>query len=91
MEVIAVIMLVVFIGAFIVFQYSRYNRLIHEKIEEMGGNHLNHERRWGFIGIGPYKMVGKGQTVYWFSYEINGHRKEGWVKFGSIFGPDWRL
>lgn len=91
MNFLIIIPIIIFVIAIIVLQHSRYNRLIHEKVEELGGTYLDHQRRWGFISIGPYKVVGKGQTVYCFTYLLDDIEKEGWVKFGSLFGPDWRV
>jgi hypothetical protein len=36
-------------------------------------------------------VVGKGKTVYRIEYTIGNNTKEGWVRFGGLFGPDWRL
>lgn len=75
----------------IIYQYSGHKKAIESKVEEVGGQLIEYKRRWGVIGIGPFKLVGKGQTVYSFTYEFEGETKEGWVKFGRLFGPDWRM
>jgi len=52
---------------------------------------INIERRNFFKGIGPFMVVGRGRVVYRIEYRIGDQVKEGWVKFGRLFGPDWRL
>ena len=64
---------------------------IYEKIEAHGGKVISIERRNFFTGIGPFHVVGKKRVVYRIVYEKNGVEKEGWVRFGGIMGPDWRL
>lgn len=64
---------------------------IYNKIESIGGKVISIERRNFLTGLGPFMVVGKGRTVYMIEYEIEGEMKEGWVRFGGLFGPDWRL
>ena len=66
-----------------------HRRKIYEKVESMGGKVTVIERR--FCSIGPFIAVGKGRTVYRFEYWLNNQRQEGWVKFGTWFGPGWRI
>ena len=64
---------------------------IENKIEELNGVYISHEKRFFLSGIGPFHIVGKGQVVYSFKYELDGCVNEGWVRFGSILGPNWQL
>lgn len=66
-------------------------RKIEEKIVSMGGEIIHIERRNFFTGTGPFMITGKGSAVYRIEYLIGGSKKEGWVKFGGLFGPNWKL
>jgi len=66
-------------------------RKIEEEINLIGGEVINIERRNFFKGIGPFMVVGRGGVVYRIEYRIGDQVEEGWVKFGRLFGPDWRL
>lgn len=68
-----------------------HENIINEKIESIGGHVVFIERRSIFSGLGPFHVVGKGRTVYMIIYKIHSKEKEGWVRFGGLFGPDWRL
>lgn len=70
---------------------AKYERDIHNVIESMGGEVISVEKRNFFTGIGPFHVVGKGRVIYRIIYRIYGVEKEGWVRFGSLLGPDWRL
>ena len=65
-------------------------KTIHEKIESMGGKVDAIERRNFFSGIGPFTIVGKNKVVYRIVYRVNDQRKEIWVRFGGLLGPEWR-
>lgn len=64
---------------------------INNQIESMGGKVISIERRSFFTGLGPFMVVGKGRVIYRIEYVINDEVKEGWVRFGGLLGPDWRL
>lgn len=82
----------VFIGILIfIVQNAGHHNKIEEKIKSIGGEVVNVERRNLFTGLGPFMVVGKGRSVYMIEYNVNGETKEGWVRFGGLFGPDWRL
>jgi len=67
-----------------------HRRKIHEKVAARGGEVIEIERSW--LALGPFKIAGRGRTIYKFVYlSSTGERKEGWVKFGAVLGPDWRL
>ncbi len=90
MEVIVILFVIMGIG--LVFMKTAGHELkIKNQIESMGGRLLSYEKRNMFTGIGPFHVVGKGRMVYRIDYEVNGVMKEGWVRFGGLFGPDWRL
>jgi len=91
MEGMLMIVFVVFgIVMFIAIGSGRENK-IQEKVREMGGEVITIERRNFFTGIGPFMVVGKGRVIYRFEYRIGSQVMEGWVRFGGLFGPDWRL
>lgn len=64
---------------------------IASKVDSLRGRLISYEKRNFFTGIGPFMVVGKGRMVYRIEYEMNGIKKEGWVRFGGITGPDWRM
>ncbi|NMA82994.1 MAG: hypothetical protein GX962_03910 [Epulopiscium sp.] len=70
-------------------QGESHERRIHTEVQSIGGEVISIERK--VFGRGPFVLVGKGQVVYRIEYQVGTTRKEGWVKFGSLFGPDWRL
>jgi len=84
--------------AFIIFavflyfvQNISHDSRIEEKIRSIGGEVVQVERRNFFTGLGPFMVVGKGRSVYRIEYTVNVNTKEGWVRFGGLMGPDWRL
>lgn len=72
-------------------QKARYEEKIKEMVATQGGEFISLERRNFIAGLGPFMMVGKGRSVYRFEYRVGTEIREGWVKFGNLFGPDWRL
>lgn len=87
------LILILVIGVLIVamFRFSQHEKSIREYVESMGGQLIRYERRSIFSGLGPFHVVGKGRVVYSVHYRLNGQDKEGFVRFGSLFGPDWRM
>jgi hypothetical protein len=88
---IIIIIFAVLILFLLIFQTSGRENKIDEKIRSIGGEVISKERRNFFTGIGPFMVVGKGRAVYRIEYRIDGEIKEGWVRFGGLLGPDWRL
>lgn len=87
-----IIILFIFLGIiFYIIQNSGYENKIQEKIGSIGGEVLNIERRNFLTGIGPFMVVGKGRTIFYIEYRVDDELREGWVRFGGLFGPDWRL
>lgn len=89
-----VLCIVVFIIIAIIIYFARiesHQDSIASKINFLGGRLISYERRNFFTGIGPFMFVGKGRMIYRIEYEVDGIKKEGWVKFGGISGPDWRM
>ncbi|WP_053956359.1 hypothetical protein [Inediibacterium massiliense] len=83
---------VVIIGVVIYFaRIESHKDSIANKIDSIGGRLINYEKRGFFSGIGPFTIVGKGRMIYRIEYEVDGIKKEGWVRFGGLFGPDWRM
>jgi hypothetical protein len=84
--------ILLFIGLVIVLtilQKENHERRINEQIEGMGGRVISIEKK--IFSTGPFMVVGKGRTVYRIEYRVNDAIREGWVRFGGLFGPDWRL
>jgi hypothetical protein len=86
---IAVILFIVLIIVLSVLQGESHERKIKEQIESMGGTVVNIEKK--LFSTGPFMVVGKGRTVYRIEYRVGNNTREGWVRFGGLFGPDWRL
>lgn len=89
MEGVVIIIFIVLALAISVLRGESYEGKITEQIESIGGTVINIEKK--FFSIGPFMVVGKGRTVYRIEYKIGNDIKEGWVRFGGLFGPDWRL
>jgi uncharacterized membrane protein len=64
---------------------------IESKITGIGGTLIGFEKCNFFSGIGPFMVIGKGRVIYRIEYEYDGIQQEGWVRFGGLGGPDWRL
>ncbi len=85
----AVILFIMLAIVISVFQGESHERKITEQIESMGGRVISIEKK--HFSIGPFMVVGKGRTVYRIEYRIGDDDREGWVRFGGLLGPDWRL
>lgn len=77
--------------AFVMFfvQRSSHETSIKSQVESLGGTVISCERT--MFNNGPFFFRGKGGSIYRFEYNIGNETREGWVRFGSLFGPDWRL
>ncbi|WP_105616324.1 hypothetical protein [Vallitalea okinawensis] len=91
MEIVLVVIFFIIIVFVHFLQGENHQGRINEKVNSLGGNVISTERCNLLTGTGPFIMNGKGRTIYRVEYEINGISKEGWVRFGGITGPDWRL
>lgn len=91
MVAVPIILLIILIPFIYIFQNNRHTNLINEQVASMGGSVISIERRNFFTGLGPFMVVGKGRTIYRFEYTIGSIKHEGWVRFGGLFGADWRL
>jgi hypothetical protein len=89
MGIFVVIIFIILAVAMSVLQGESHERKIKEQIESMGGKVISIEKK--LFSIGPFMVVGKGRTVYRIEYSIDNRIIEGWVRFGGLFGPDWRL
>jgi hypothetical protein len=85
----AVILFIVLAIAIAILQGQSHERKITEQIESMGGTVINIEKK--LFSTGPFMVVGKGRTVYRIEYRVGNDDREGWVRFGGLLGPDWRL
>jgi hypothetical protein len=89
MGAVTVLLFIVLIVVIAVLQNASHDRRINEQIERIGGRVISIEKK--LFSTGPFMVVGKGRTVYRIEYRINDSLREGWVRFGGLFGPDWRL
>jgi hypothetical protein len=83
-----ILIVIAFVG-FAILQRKNHESRIAEYVGSMGGELLSIEYKTFFIG--PFKIAGEGRMVYRFTYRIGDDTREGWVKFGSLGGPDWRI
>ncbi len=87
-------LMMILAGVLIYYSYKsiqKFEKSIYQKIEALGGKVISVEKRSYFQGIGPFRVVSRGQVVYRILYEKNGVEKEGWVRYSGIIAPDWRL
>ncbi len=89
MQIFIIFIFIIIAIVITVVRKSNHEQKIHDEIDSMGGTVIDIEHKMFLTG--PFILVGKGETVYRIKYEIGDSKKEGWVKFGSIFGPKWRL
>lgn len=89
MSVIIVILIIAAALAIYFIQGKSHEKSINTQVESLGGEVLSIERT--ILDNGPFFIRGKGRSIYRFEYTINTERKEGWVRFGSLFGPDWKM
>lgn len=89
MKVAIILLFIVLLIVISVLQKENHERRINEQIEGMGGRVISIEKK--LFSTGPFMVVAKGRTVYRIEYRINDSIREGWVRFGGLFGPDWRL
>jgi hypothetical protein len=89
MKVFAIVIFVVFAILLSVLQVKRHKRKITEQIHSIGGEVISIKKQ--NFSPGPFIIVGRGRTVYRIEYIKNSEVKYGWVKFGDLFGPDWRI
>jgi hypothetical protein len=83
------ILLVIFSIVMFFIKSSRYEESIKNQVQVLGGKVISIEKT--MFNNGPFFIKGKGKSIYRFQYTIGNEIKEGWVRFGSLFGPDWRL
>lgn len=91
MEVLLIIVFIVILTIQIIVEPRVHINKIELKIDSMNSRLIEYEKRTHFDGIGPFIVIDKGKTIYKISYEYNGERKEGWVRFGGIDRVDWRF
>lgn len=89
MTFVIIILLIIIVVPFSILQRENHESRIQAEVESIGGEVLSIEKK--IFSTGPFIMVGKGRTVYRIEYKLNGELKEGWVRFGGLMGPDWRL
>lgn len=89
MEYVALLVFVAFVITIAVAQAKSHKRRITEKISSIGGEIISIERK--IFSTGPFSRVRRGRTVYRIEYKKENEVKEGWVKFGDLYGPEWRL
>jgi hypothetical protein len=89
MEVLVIAALVIFAVVISIAQVKRHKRMILEKVNSINGEIINIEKK--NFSTGPFLWVKRGRAVYRIEYRKDNEMKEGWVKFGDLTGPDWRL
>ncbi len=86
-----IVPIVIIVIVFSVIRTESYENKIEEYVRSLGGTVVSYEKHGLFNGLGPFMVVGRGRTVYKVIYKLNGDNREGWVRFGGMFGPDWRF
>lgn len=89
MDAVIIVVFVTLAILIAVLQRTSHQRRITDKIHSIGGEVISIERK--AISGGPFFIIGKGRTVYRIEYRKGAETKEGWVKFGDLFGPEWKL
>lgn len=89
MESFGIIIIIVFAFVLYFARMNSHDKRIREEVNSLGGSVISIERRT--FKTGPFILPGKGKMVYRVEYSVGDTVKEGWVKFGGMFGPDWRL
>ena len=89
MSVIVIILFAIFAVAIFFVQSEIHKNSINNQVESIGGVVICIERT--MFNNGPFYIKGKGRSIYKFTYNIGDETEEGWVRFGNLFGPDWRL
>lgn len=79
----------VFITLIILYKNERQKNAIKGQVDLLGGTVITIEKK--LFDNGPFPFKGKGRTIYRFEYKVDDRVNVGWVKFGGIFGPDWRM
>jgi hypothetical protein len=89
MEALALVIFVCFAVMIAIIQVKIQKRKIIEQMLSMGCKVISIERK--VFHTGPFVWVKRGRTVYKIRYKKDKEEKEGWVMFGDLSGPDWRL
>lgn len=89
MEIVIIVMFIMFAVLISIIQIDKHKKRINEKIHLIGGEVISIERKIFYTG--PFLRVRRGRTVYKIKYRLGNEIKEGWVKFGDLLGPDWKL
>lgn len=89
MSVFYLFFMFVFIVIIYLFEKERQKNAIKNQVELFGGTVVSIEKK--LFDNGPFTFKGKNRVIYRFEYKIDDRINVGWVKFGSIFGPDWRM
>jgi hypothetical protein len=89
MSGIIIVLFAIFGIAIFFIQNGSHESSIKSQVEALGGTVISIERT--MFNNGPFFLKGKGRTIYRFEYNTGGEIKEGWVRFGGLFGADWRL
>lgn len=89
MEAVVIVLFATVAVLISITQDKNHERKIEDKIKELGGQVIDIKTEK--YSTGPFTTIARGRTVYKIKYKIGSEIKEGWVKFGDLFGPDWRL
>lgn len=89
MGIIVIILFIAFSTYMLYLQGEHYKEEIYRQIKHLGGQVINIERQT--LSTRPFSISGKEVAVYKIKYKIGDEVEEGWVRFGGIFGPNWKL
>lgn len=89
MSGVIILIFIIFTAVIFFITSASHENSIKDKVESLGGAVISIERT--MFDNGPFFIKGKGRSIYRFEYRIDNEIKEGWVRFGGLFGPDWRI
>lgn len=69
-------------------RFANHEKIINEKIRSIGGETLKIEKIAQLSGT--WFLIFK-RSVYRIEYRHGDEDAEGWVKFKTITGPEWKL
>lgn len=76
-----IIIIIVTLVFFFAIPISQRNA-IKEKVEEAGGHTTSIDYK--VFDLGPFYYRGKNDSVYKFTYVLDGKKKTGWVRFSLV-------
>lgn len=89
MSVVLILLFAIFVVLISFLQVRSHKQKIREKVHSIGGEVISIKREFFFKG--PFLVVRRGRTMYKFQYSKDNIIKIGWVLFGDLSGPHWKL